>query len=371
MNKIIYLDAAASSLKPQSVIATEMDFLQNKYANAGRGVCPRAAAVDNMVLNARNRIADFINADSNQIIFTSGATDGLNRIANLVINKIGCDRKITVGVSDLEHHSARLPWQNLAMRRMCDLVVCPLDENLNYDISRIGALDALVITAMSNVMGVAQDVERIVRAARAKNPDVITIVDAAQYVAHCPIDVRAWDCDFMCFSGHKIGADTGIGVMYIKNPDDFMPDKFGGGMVGRVAADGTFTTQPVPDRYEAGTLPLTQISGIVPAIDYLQSNRADLNLIKYLYDELLSVSRIKILSPRNAAVLTFVVDGMHALDFGALAGARGLCLRVGNMCASWAHMALGVPGSVRISVGPWNTMEQMREVVAIIKDIVK
>jgi len=292
MNKIIYLDAAASSLKPQSVIATEVDFLQKKYANAGRGVCPRAGAVDNMVSDARKRIADFINASPSQVVFTSGATDGLNRIANLVMNKMG-GRKITVGVSDLEHHSARLPWQNLANRGLCGLALCPLDENFNYDASRIGAVDALVITAMSNVMGVAQDVRGIIRAAREKNPNVITIVDAAQYVAHCPIDVRAWDCDFMCFSGHKIGADTGIGVMYIKNPDDFAPDKFGGGMVGRVMEDGTFTTQPAPDRFEAGTLPLTQIAGIVPAIDYLQSNRADLNLIKYLYDELSGTPRIK------------------------------------------------------------------------------
>ncbi len=371
MNKIIYLDAAASSLKPDAVISAEHDFLQNKYANAGRGVCARAAGVDHMVAAGRRRVAEFINAaHPAQVIFTSGTTDSMNRIvAILSAANIGGTCPV-VAVSDLDHHSARLPWMALEMRGAAKLVVWPLDQDFNYDISRAPAADVLVITAMSNVMGVAQDVSAIIRRARAINPDVITVVDAAQYVVHDKIDVTQWDADFVCFSAHKIGADTGLGIMYIKNPENFPADKFGGGMVSRVD-ENDIILNPAPEKFEAGTLPLTQIAGLAPAIDYLVEHRPDTNLIKYLYDQLSDMPRIRILTTRDAAILSFVVHDMHVLDFGTLMGARGVCMRVGNMCATWIHKALGISGSIRISVGPWNTMEEMAEVARMIKDLVK
>ncbi|MDE6250065.1 MAG: aminotransferase class V-fold PLP-dependent enzyme [Alphaproteobacteria bacterium] len=369
MNKIIYLDAAASSLKPASVIDAEMRFLRDGYANAGRGVCARAVAADDMVMQARNSVAAFINADATQIVFTSGATDGLNRVVDLSRQMVRVARPV-VCVSDLDHHSARLPWQNLAANGAAEIVVAPLDADFNIDVARVPYSDIMVITAMSNVMGVPQDVAAIIRAAREKNPNVVTIVDSAQYVAHDDIDVKAWGCDFMCFSGHKMGADTGIGVMYIRNSASLQPDVFGGGMVLRVDGD-KIIPNAAPDKFEAGTLPLTQIAGLVPAIDYLSHNRPDSKLIQFLYDELSKMSRIKILTGRDACMLTFVVDGMHVLDFGALVGARGVCLRVGNMCATWIHRLLGVPGSIRLSPGAWNTMDEMHQVVDIIKSVVK
>ena len=241
MKKIVYMDAAASWLKNQSVIETEGDFLTNSYANAGRGVCERASNVDKMIDNVRHQVADFIGAGSSNIVFTSGATDGLNRVVGIIQNTLGLEnKKLIVAVSDLDHHSARMPWENLAHQGKCELVVCPLDENLNIDIDNIPICDIFVITAMSNVLGVPQDVEKIIRIARKKNPNVITIVDAAQFVVYENIDVSQMDCDFLCFSGHKIGADTGVGVMFIKNPDNFNPDKFGGGMVNRIIDSGNW-----------------------------------------------------------------------------------------------------------------------------------
>ena len=367
MNKIIYLDAAASSLKPSSVIDAEADFLRHGYANSGRGVCARAAAVDNMVFEARARTARFIGAAPHQVVFTSGTTDGMNRVCAMLRDI----KNPVVAVSDLDHHSARLPWMARVAQGGGKIVVMALDKNYDIDISKVPRADVMVITAMSNVLGVTQNVGAIVRAARAKNPNVITVVDAAQYVVHNPIDVAEWDCDFMCFSAHKIGADTGLGVMYIKNPDMFMPDKFGGGMVDHVFADGTFTTLGAPEKFEAGTLPLTQIAGMVPAIDELEKSRPDLNLIKYLYDELSRMARVRVITRRDASLLTFVVNGMNALDFGILMGARGVCLRVGKMCATWIHDALGVAGTIRISVGAWNTMNEVRDVAEMVKDMVK
>ena len=363
MNKIIYLDAAASAQKTRDVIEAEVQFLAHNYANAGRGICARAAAVDNMVMDSRRAVADMIGAAPHQMVFTSGTTDGMNRVAQMLRARFS--PRMRVAVSALDHHSARMPFSVDA-----DVVVMPLDKNYDYDLENVPMADVMVITAMSNVLGRAQNVAGLIRAARQKNPDVITVVDAAQYIAHRAVDVMAWDCDFMCFSGHKIGADTGVGVMYIKNPDDFYPDKFGGGMVAKIDGDA-WRLEPAPAKFEAGTLPLTQIAGLRSAITAWRRWNGGADLIHYMYDALVEMPRVKILTARDSVMLTFVVDGMHVLDFGALMGARGVCVRVGNMCATWIHEALGVPGSVRISVGPWNTMDDARAAVDIIRGILK
>lgn len=367
MNRFIYMDAAASFLKPQSVLESEGDFLRNKYANAGRGVCARAAAVDDMVVATRRFVANFINADADSIVFTFGATDGFNRMLNILKHTPGLwNNKTVCAGADLDHHSLRGPFE-LASKHF---VVCPLDKNMDIDIKNIPVADVLLITAMSNVLGRAQNVQKIISAARRKNPNVITIVDCAQYVVHNQIDVKKWDCDFMCFSGHKIGADTGVGVMYIKNPLRFNADKFGGGMVARI--DGKkWILENAPICFEAGTLPITQIAGLIPAITALVKKRPDLDLIKYMYDELYVLKKVKLLSKRDSAILSFVIDGMHPLDVGSILGAHNICARVGNMCASWIHKYMSIGGSVRLSVGPWNTKQDAKDVVKIIKQMVE
>ena len=379
MNNIIYLDTAASALKPESVIKAEMDFLHESYANAGRGICARASNVDNLVANARARVARFINAKPEQVVFTAGTTDGMNRIVHIINDKVcgtGLKNKIVM-VSDLDHHSARLPFELLYDSDSCNIVLCPMDAQHNLMCSDMQYADVFVITAMSNVMGIPQDVAGLVAAARKKNPDVITVVDAAQYVVHSEIDVQKWDCDFMCFSAHKIGADTGLGIMYIKNPERWIsPDKFGGGMIAKITGSAidhsvAFQWEPAPAKFEAGTLPVTQIIGLPAAIDYLVANRPDLNLIKYLYDRFVKNPRIRVITPRDSTLLTFYVPDMHILDFGALVGARGVCLRVGNMCASWIHRVLKLDGTARISVGSMNIMDDVVRAADIIESVVK
>ncbi len=390
MNKIIYLDSAASALKPESVIGAEQRFLRESYANAGRGVCERATAVDDMVAATRRRVAEFINADTPQVVFTSGATDGLNRIVNILSRQPWYREMSTFAVSDLDHHSARLPWEALLHNgKIRKMFKCELDENFDIKSDTIPKTDFLVITAMSNVLGRPQDVQKIIAAARRKNPDVVTIVDASQYVVHEKIDVKKWDTDFLVFSGHKIGADTGVGVLYIRDSEKYFPDKFGGGMVSRVGdmdaarnasygawvyennPESCWITARSPEKWEAGTLPLTQIAGLGVAIDYLEQNRPNLYLIKHAYDELSKIPRVKILTTRDAAMLSFVIDGMHPLDVGTFLGANNICVRVGNMCASWIHARMEIPGSVRISVGAWNTMDDINTTIDVIKNITK
>ena len=369
MNKFVYMDAAASWLKPQLLIECQTGFLRDSYANAGRGVCARAGLVDDMILNARKIVADFIGAKEQNIVFTSGATDAFNRIVLIIKNNSKKNCPI-VAVSDLDHHSARLPWEMSAKNGGCEISVVPLDKHLNIDKNKIPKCDVFVITAMSNVLGFAQDVKAIIHAAREKNPNVITIVDAAQSVVHSKIDVKKLDCDFLVFSGHKIGADTGVGVMYIKNPEVWNPDKFGGGMVNRIMDDKIIFNKS-PEKFEAGTLPITQIVGLPCAIQYLSGWDGGHDLIHYMYDELSKIPKVKILTLRDAAMLTFVVDGIHVLDFGTLIGANNICIRVGNMCASWIHKKLNLDGSIRISVGPWNTTDDAVYVINAIKKLVK
>jgi len=370
MNKIVYMDAAASWQKPQSLIESEADFLTNHYANAGRGICERAERVDDLIANARNVVADFIGADSQNIVWTSGTTDSMNRIVNIIKNTISNKCPVVV-VSDLDHHSARLPWEMCAMNGGCKTATMGLDKKLNIDVDNIPYGDIFVITAMSNVLGVAQDIQKIIQSIKSKNPDAITIVDAAQFVVHSKIDVKKFDADFLCFSGHKIGSDTGVGVMYIKNPDIWMPDKFGGGMVNRIIDNENIVWNKSPEKFEAGTLPLTQIIGLPYAIEYLTNWDGGHDLIYFMYDELSKLSKIKIFTSCESNMISFTVDGMHVLDFGALVASHNICIRVGNMCASWIHKRLNISGSVRISVGPWNTMKDAQYVVEVIKNLVK
>jgi selenocysteine lyase/cysteine desulfurase len=336
---MIYADAAASALKPQSVIDAEIDFLSNHYANAARGICARAAAVDEMIAGARKAVADFINADNpEQFVFTSGATDGLNRIARMLAGK-------TVIVSDLDHHSARLPFE-----KHCRTIPAPLTKELNYDWDAIAGMkaDAIVITAMSNVLGASQKIPKL---------PFVTIVDASQYVIHEKIDAR--DIDYLVFSGHKIGADTGIGILYQKSAGE--PVNWGGGMYQATGAA----------RYEAGTLPLTQIAGLCAAIRELKIPSPELKKLNETLRARLSENpRIEFISPKDAHLLTFTVKGMHHLDFGLMAGARDVCLRVGHMCATWLHSRLGIPGSIRISLGWWNTEGEVEELAKITEEVI-
>jgi len=371
MKKNVYMDAAASWLKSESVIKTQVEFLTNLYANAGRGICERAGNVDVMVENARREVADFIGADVKNIVWTSGATDGLNRVVDIIVSMPNYSKKSSFAVSDLDHHSARLPWENLLRRgKIGQEFVCDLDEKYDIDVNKIPKTDFLVITAMSNVLGGVQDVGGIIRAARKQNPNVVTIVDASQYVVHNKIDVKKWDCDFMVFSGHKIGADTGVGVLYIRDIDKFYPDKFGGGMINKISDNSDWILNNAPQKFEAGTLPLTQIMGMPNAIKYLSNWSGGHDLINYMYDKLSEIPNIKIMTKRDACMLDFVVDNMHFLDFGALLGVQDICVRVGNMCASWIHKKLGLDGSVRISVGPWNSMDDAEYVVKAIRKMV-
>ena len=371
MKNSIYMDAAASSLKYNSVIKKQFEFLKNKYANSGRGICKRSIEVDNSIFNIRERVARFLKANSNQIVFTSGATDGLNRIVRILDRSNCIYDSSNIFVSDLDHHSARLPWHILANEKKINISLFNLDINLNISTDNISKIDIAVITAMSNVIGNKQDVKNIIKKIKKINPNVITIVDACQYVIHCPIDVNDWDCDFLCFSDHKIGSDTGVGILYIKDPMRWNLDKFGGGMI-RSIRDSSVNFMEDISRYEAGTLPLTQIIGLGEAIKELNFDSKILDYNRYIFNSLKDIQKIKFLSNDDSYILSFIIDDINCLDFGTYLSSYNICIRVGNMCASWLHKYLNCEsGSIRISLGFWNTKDEVEYVVDIIRKILK
>lgn len=356
----IYADAAASALKPDAVIRAEGDFMAKGYANAGRGVCARATAVDEMVAIARQKTARFIGADTaQQVIFTSGATSGLNRVANML--KLTPDDVVIV--SDLDHHSARLPF----MMSGAKIEVCPLDKNLKMDSDWLGMrcakgdVRAVVITAMSNVIGAPQDVAGLVADAHG----AFVIIDAAQYVAHSKIDVKTWGADAVVFSAHKIYAGTGLGVMYLKDPNSLQSDQIGGGSIAWVDGD-VVELAASPEKFEAGTLPFVQIAGLGAALDFIENS--DLNypsvLAKRLSEKI--KDKVEIISSPNAPMVSFYSAKHHALDIGAALGAKGICVRAGTQCASWIHKKLNIPASVRVSFGLWNDEEDVDQIAAAI-----
>lgn len=370
MKDFVYMDAAATALKSDRVIEKEVDFLKNSYANAGRGICRRASDVDSKIEEVRNKIAKFINACANQVIFTGGSTDSLNRVVNIVAQNYH-KKNMIITVSPLEHHSARLPWEYFAKIDNHTVCVCGLDKNLNIDINQIKRTDVLVVTAMSNVLGVPQDIKKIISVAKQHNPDVVTIVDAAQFVVHEKIDVVDFDCDFLCFSGHKIGGDTGVGILYIKDSENLLPDKFGGGMVNKIFSHDNIVLVDSPEKFEAGTLPITQIIGLGTALDEIDKFYECTNLVSYMYKELLKIDKLTMLTDSYSKLITFVPNNMHVFDFGVLLGSKNICIRVGNMCASWIHQYLNLDSSVRLSVGPWNTLNDADTVITAIRDVLR
>jgi cysteine desulfurase/selenocysteine lyase len=359
---MIYADAAASALKFESVIAAQLDFIRNHYANEGRGICKRAAYADDMVVSTRKKVADFTGAKDSQIVFTSGSTDGLNRISRM----LNLTPESVVAVSDLDHHSARLPFEELARLGKCKIWVCPLTVQGNIDPDALrercghGDVAAVVITAMSNVLGVPQNLPELIKACG----DAITIVDAAQYASHEKMNANDFGCDFLVYSAHKLGADTGLGILYMKDADKWPPVNFGGGMVTSVDGHEWVIGHGV-DKHEAGTLPLSQIAGLAGALETFNVQ----SLTDKMRAELEKIPGIIILSPIGASLVSFVSDKLSPLDVGALLGARDICVRAGNMCASWIHKHLGIKGSVRISFGPWNTPEDVAEIAAALRQV--
>ena len=371
---LVYLDNAATSQRPQSVIDLWNEITTNSNANIHRAVHRLADEATTAYEAARDAVRDFLNAQSREeIIMTSGTTASVNLVA-FSFGEAFVGEGDEVIVTEAEHHSNIVPWQMMCRRKGAVLKVLPVDESGHL---RVGMLEDLIsertkimaVTHISNVLGLINPVKEIISICHSRNVPVF--VDGAQGAVHCKVDVRDMDCDFYAFSGHKLYAATGTGVLYGKKKWlEAMPPYMGGGeMVGTVTFKET-TYAPLPMKFEAGTQNFCSIPTLKPALEVvniLNDSELAQNIDKirdYLLDYFLGDRRIRLYGvPRGTndekiPLFSFSVEGVHHEDLALILDKMGIAVRSGQMCAEPLMDRFGVTGMLRVSFAPYNTIQE-------------
>ena len=379
---LIYLDNAASTQKPKSVINAIKDYYENDHSNVHRGVHTLSVRATEAYENARAKVAEFLNSpNKHQIIFTKGTTDSVNLIASSVTNLIQEDDEILI--TSMEHHSNIVPWQELCKRTGAVLKVIPINENGELMIEEYKNMVSektklISVVHLSNTLGTINPIEDIIEFA--KSNDVITVIDGAQAAGHLPIDVQKLDCDFYLFSGHKIFGPTGIGVLYGKEEilNQMDPYQFGGEMILKVTFEET-TYNDLPHKYEAGTPNIAGAVGIGASIDFINGLDRDLahehemSLHDYALEQLEKIEGVRIIgnSKNKSSIISFVVDGIHPHDIGTIINQKGIAVRTGHHCTMPLMDFYGIPGTVRASFSIYNNHSEVDKLIDAIKLAIK
>jgi cysteine desulfurase/selenocysteine lyase len=355
---------------------TVAEYQQHNHANVHRGVHTLSHRATDAYEGARDKIQGFINAASrSEIVLTSGTTESINLVAQSYCRpKIGPGEKVLI--SHLEHHSNIVPWQLLCEQTGAELAVAPIDEFGQLDLDRFTSLldetvRFIAIAHVSNALGTINPIKDIIAQARQMNIPVL--VDGAQGVPHMNIDVQDLDCDFYAFSGHKMFAPTGVGVLYGRESllEEMPPYQGGGDMILEVSFDGT-TYNELPYKFEAGTPNISGVIGLGAAVDYLQavgmSNiaRYEHDLLLYLTEQLLKIDGIRLIgtAENKASVQSFMLDDIHPHDLGTILDHQGIAIRTGHHCAMPVMDYFGVPGTARASLAIYNNTADVDRLVA-------
>ena len=369
----VYLDSAATNLKPLAVIEARDQFYRLSAGNVHRSQFATARQLTERYENARERVATLLNAPSGQdIVWTRGTTEAINMVAQSYVRprlKPGDE----IIVSEAEHHANLVPWLMVAGQTGARVVKLPLAGNRLPDVAALGALitprsRVLAIGQMSNVTGGCPDLTLAIRQARAAG--MVVMVDGAQGAVHFPADVQALDIDFYAFSGHKLYGPTGIGALYGKSERlaEMSPWLGGGKMITEVTFDG-FKTQPAPWRFEAGTPNIAGVIGLSAALEWLeetdiaQAENWSRGLATLAEDELAKRPGFRSFRCQDASLLAFDFDGVHHSDMVTLLAESGIALRAGQHCAQPLLAALGVSGTLRASFAPYNTQDDVYALV--------
>ena len=376
---LVYLDNAATSQRPVSVVEKWNQITLKSNANLHRAVHKLAADATAEYENARQAAADFIGAaDAHSIVFTSGATAALNLVA-FCFGEACINAGDQIIVTEEEHHSNIVPWQLMAQRKGAVLKVLPVDDNgrlcveMLDDMLSSGKVRLLSVAHISNVLGIVNPVQEIVD--KCHKYGCAVMVDGAQGIVHQKVDVTAMDCDFYAFSGHKLYAAPGTGVLYAKKQwlEEFPPYMGGGEMIETVRWTGTTFAKP-PHKFEAGTQNISGVPTLVPAFGIAtqmreQSIDSEAIAIKdYIYDTLRKDPRVKLFGcPDNPQekipLFSFCVDGVHHEDLALILDKMGFAVRSGQMCAEPLMDRFGVTGMLRVSFAPYNTMQEAQQFI--------
>ena len=380
---ITYLDSAASTQKPQAVINSITEFYQNSYENVHRGMNTLSIKATDTFERARENVRSFINANSiNEVIFTAGATDSINKIAQCLPQLLNEGDKIVI--TELEHHSNYLPWLQIAKKFQFDIEIVGVNENGNVSEQDIvNACDDstkfLALTHMSNVTGQIIDIKKIKENI---SKDILIAVDGCQSIAHINIDVQDLDCDFYSFSSHKLYGPSGIGVMFGKEIllEKLEPPSLGGGMINNVSLDG-FTYAMLPNKFEAGTPPIEAVAGMSAAIEYL--NR--LNFSDYFEEEkklrLTLINHFQNMDEIEfygfhqdidaSSIVSFNVKNKNYNDISTFLDQFGIMIRGGHHCCQPFMKKLQIPGSCRVSFGIYNDLNDIDLLVDALSKTIK
>lgn len=380
---LVYLDNGASSQVPQSVIDRTSKYLSEEHSNIHRGVHYLSQHATNAYEAAREKVKRFINAkEAKECIFVRGCTEGVNLVAYSYGRKfIGEGDEILV--SQMEHHSNIIPWQVVAEEVGARVVMIPMNERGELIIDEYESLlnertKMVAISHVSNSLGTVNPVKQMI--ATAHKFGVPVLVDAAQSVPHFPVDVQDLDADFFVFSGHKMFAPTGSGVMYGKREwlEKMPPYQTGGGMIRNVSFEGT-TYAPIPDKFEAGTPAIAAGIGLGAAIDYI--NALDFNaaaayeheLLDYATERLADIPGVKIVgtAANKASVLSFTIEGIHPHDIGTILDQQGIAIRAGHHCAQPVMQFFDVPATARASFAFYNTREEVDKLADAVQKVIE
>jgi len=369
---LVYLDNAASTQRPRQVIDSLVDMYEHQYANVHRGVHWLSDQSTDRYEEARRTVQAFINAPSpNEVIFTTGATAAINLVArSWGDNSVGPGDEILL--TEMEHHSNIVPWQQLAERTGCTVRFLPITDEGELDLSQLSDFltsrtKMVALCAVSNVLGVRNPLEKIIPQAHAAG--ALVLIDAAQSVPHESTDVQAMGADFVAFSGHKMLGPSGVGVLWGKeNLLDAMPPFLGGGsMILQVSTEG-FTPIGLPAKFEAGTPPIVPAVGLTAAIQYLQAvgldkiHQYEQQLGAYAHSLLADLPGLRFLGPspeKKGGIVSFVLDRPHAHDVAQLLDREGIAIRAGHHCTMPLHTRLGIVASNRASFYFYNTPEEV------------
>jgi cysteine desulfurase / selenocysteine lyase len=379
--ELIYLDSASTTHKLATVIQAEMNFYTQQNANIHRGIYPLAVTATGVYEGTREKVKTFINAaSSKEIIFTSGTTEGVNLVAQSFASA-QLQEGENIVISAMEHHANLIPWQQICSQKKAELRVIPMDEQ---GVLVLGSLNKLLdkrtkivaITHISNTLGTVNPIKTIID--KAHKRDIPVLIDAAQSIVSHIVDVQKLDIDFMVFSGHKMFAPTGVGILYGKEKylNAMSPYKFGGDMIRDVTFEKT-TFAPLPNKFEAGTPNIAGVVGLGTAIDFIEKIgrnkiKKHLNaLLEYATAQFKQIENLEIIgnAPEKSAIISFILRGVHPHDVATILASDNVAIRSGHHCTQPIMDFFEIAGTNRVSFSIYNTMEDIDKLVLAIKKV--
>ena len=368
---LTYLDSANSSQKPKIVIDEISRFYENEFSNVGRSVHTLAVKATNKFEETRDIVKSYINAKHREeIIFTKGATEAINLVANTYGEKF-----ISTGdeilVTELEHHSNYVPWHYLRKKKGAVIKFASVNENGEIDVNEFkkhitGKTKMIAFTHISNVTGTIMPVKKIIDLAKTKNIPVL--IDGTQGAPHSVLDVQDLDCDFYAISCHKMYGPNGLGVLYAQKKwvDELPPYQGGGGMISEVKKDEVSYAES-PTKFEAGTMQTAEVVAFAKSIEFMQDlgmkniENHESKILEYGLEKLRKDNSVNIIgNPRNrASIMSFTIKGIHPHDIATILDDDGIAIRAGHHCCQILHEKLGIPASARASIGVYNSKEDI------------